>query len=138
MRDQRAQTLAQILVQYSTAVKPGDVCVIQGSSSGEPLILAIYEEILRAGGNPIVQMSPEEAVASYYALASDDQLDWVSPTATWLAENADVGIVMVTDPACSGAVAPCTWLPAAACCAPVPNVRMLGVAAVPSLLAAAL
>ena len=54
MRDQRAEALARILVQYSAAVKEGDVCVIQGGTMAEPLIQAVYEEILRAGGLPIM------------------------------------------------------------------------------------
>jgi aminopeptidase len=58
MRDQRVENLAKILVQYSTQVKKDDAVVIGGASSAEPLILAIYEEVLRAGGNPIVQMAP--------------------------------------------------------------------------------
>jgi aminopeptidase len=97
VRDQRADNLAKILVRYSTQVKEGDVCVVTGASSAEPLILAIYEEVLRAGGNPIVQMAPEEAAASFYRLASDAQLDWVSPTAEWTAEHADVRIGVISD-----------------------------------------
>jgi len=97
MRDPRAENLAKILVRYSTEVTKGDVVVIAGASSGEPLLLAIYEEVLRAGGNPIMQMTPEEAAASFYRLADDDQLDWIAPTATWTYENADVLIRVISD-----------------------------------------
>ena len=97
MRDHRAEALAQILVRYSTKVAKGDVCVIQGTTTAEPLVLAVYEEVLRAGGLPIVQMSPEEASASFFELASDEQLDWIPPTAEWAAENADVRIALMAD-----------------------------------------
>ena len=97
MRDQRVESLAKILVQYSTAVKKDDVVVIGGGSSAEPLLLAVYEEVLRAGGNPIVQMTPEEAGASFYRLASDDQLDWIPPTSQWVYEHADVVIRVISD-----------------------------------------
>jgi aminopeptidase len=97
MRDQRAQALAQILVQYSTKVAEDDVCVISGATSAEALVLAVYEEVLRAGGLPIVQMAPEEGLASYYRLAGDKQLEWVAPTATWLAEHADVRIAIISE-----------------------------------------
>ena len=43
MRDQRADALAQILVRYSTGVKKGDVCVIQSTTTAEPLVQAVYE-----------------------------------------------------------------------------------------------
>jgi aminopeptidase len=97
MRDQRVENLAKILVQYSTGVKKDDVVVISGASSAEPLVLSTYEEVLRAGGYPIVQMAPEEAQASFYRLAADHQLDWVSPTSQWIYENADVVISIISD-----------------------------------------
>jgi aminopeptidase len=97
MRDQRAENLAKILVQYSTKVENGETVVIGGASSAEPLLLAIYEEVLRAGGNPIMQMSPEEAAASFYRLASGEQLDWIPPTTAWTYENADVVIRVISD-----------------------------------------
>jgi aminopeptidase len=97
MRDQRCDALAQILVQYSTKVAKGDVCVIQGTSGAEPLIQAVYEEVLRAGGLPILQMSTEQAQSAFFELAQDEQLDWVPPTATWAAENADVRFAILGD-----------------------------------------
>ena len=92
MRDQRAESLAQILVRYSTKVSEGDVCVVQSTTSGEPLAQAVYEEVLRAGGLPVLQLTTDDAGAAFYELASDAQLDWIPPTATWAAENADVRI----------------------------------------------
>jgi aminopeptidase len=97
MRDPRAENLAKILVRYSTEVKPGETVMLGGASSAEPLLLALYEEVLRAGANPIMQMSPEEAAASFYRLAGDDQLDWISPTTEWVYENADVVIRVISD-----------------------------------------
>lgn len=90
MRDQRVDNLAKILVRHSTAVQAGDVCVIEGEVAGEPLLQAIYEEVLRAGGNPIVQMSMAAQSSAYFELASEEQLEWVSPVSEWTVENADV------------------------------------------------
>ena len=92
MRDHRAEALAQILVRYSTRVKKGDVCSIASTASAEPLVQAIYEEVLRAGGLPILQLQTSGAQAAFYELASDEQLDWVPPTTEWTVENADVHI----------------------------------------------
>ena len=97
MRDQRADALAQILVQYSTRVQPDDVCVIQSEAVAEPLVQAIYEEVLRAGGLPIMQLTTEGAAAAFYELANEKQLEWIPPTATWAAENADVRIAVMAD-----------------------------------------
>jgi aminopeptidase len=97
VRDQRAEALAQILVRYSTKVKKGDLCVIQSSTAAEPLVQAVYEEVLRAGGLPVMQLSTTGAQAAFYDLASEEQLDWVPPTATWAAENADVRVAILGD-----------------------------------------
>ena len=92
MPDARAQRLAQVLVRYSTEVKPGELCTIEGDSPAQELIQAVYEEVLRAGGHPIVLMNPERAQAAFFALASDAQLEHVSPVARQLTEEADVRI----------------------------------------------
>jgi aminopeptidase len=92
MMDPRVEALAQILVRYSTKVKKGDVCSIAASTAAEPLVQAIYEEVLRAGGLPIMQLQPSGSQAAFFELASDEQLDWIAPTTEWAVQNADVHI----------------------------------------------
>jgi aminopeptidase len=95
MRDPRVTSLARILVRHSTRVGEGDVCTIEGESAAEPLLQAVYEEVLKAGGNPIVNMAMEGQSAAYFEHASDQQLKWVSPVAEWAVENADVRIAVM-------------------------------------------
>jgi aminopeptidase len=97
MRDQRADALARILVHYSAAVQEGDVCVIQGEIASEPLALAVYEEVVKAGAYPIVELLMEGQAPAFFKHAKDAQLDWVSPTALWVAENADARIRLMAD-----------------------------------------
>jgi aminopeptidase len=97
VRDQRAEALAQILVRYSTRVGKGDVCVIQSTTPAEPLVQAVYEEVLRAGGLAVMQLTTEAAQASFFELAGDEQLDWIPPTAEWAAEHADVRIAVMAE-----------------------------------------
>jgi aminopeptidase len=97
VRDQRADALAQILVRYSTEVREGDVCVIQSTTNAEPLVQAVYEEVLRAGGLPIMQLATEGAAPAFYDLASDTQLEWIPPTSQWVADHADVRIAIMAD-----------------------------------------
>ena len=94
MRDPRAEALAKILVGYSTEVKEGEVVSIDGESAAEPLLLAIYEEVLMAGANPILNASLEGQSVAYFKHASNAQLDWVSPVAEWMVENVDVRIAV--------------------------------------------
>jgi len=97
VRDQRAEALARILVHYSAAVQEGDVCVIQGEIASEPLALAVYEEVVKAGAFPIVELLMEGQAPAFFRHAKDAQLDWVSPTALWVAENADARIRLMAD-----------------------------------------
>jgi aminopeptidase len=97
MRDQRAEALARILVQHSTKVKEGDVCLIQGETTSEPLAQAVYTEVLKAGGLPVVEMTMEGQAAAYFDLASDQQLEWISPSARWASEESDVRIRLMAE-----------------------------------------
>jgi aminopeptidase len=97
VRDPRVTNLARILVNYSTKVGEGETCVIEGASAGEPLIAALYDEVLAAGGHPVVAMAFEGQPAAYYRGASEAQLEWVSPLAEWAAEEADCRIAVGAD-----------------------------------------
>jgi aminopeptidase len=93
VRDPRITALARVLVRYSTEVKRGEVCLIEGGVAAEPLLQALYEEVLMAGANPIVNLSMDGQAATYFKHATDEQLEWVSPVSKWAAENADVRIM---------------------------------------------
>jgi aminopeptidase len=86
--------LAKIMVGYSTEVKEGETVSIEGTSAAEPLLLAIYEQVLKAGANPILNVGLEGQSVAYYKHASDAQLDWISPVTEWMADNVDVRIAI--------------------------------------------
>jgi aminopeptidase len=92
MPDVRDERLATVLVRHSTAVKPGELVSIEGDSAAEPLIIAVYEETLRAGGQPIVSMTPRGADAAFFELAGEEQLDFISPVSELITDKADVRI----------------------------------------------
>src|ERR671920_912138 len=92
--DPRVQNLAKILVGYSTQVKEDDVVSIDGESAAAPLLLAVYEEVLQAGGHPMLNVALEGQIAAYFKHASDRQLEWISPFAEWMVDNADVRIAI--------------------------------------------
>src|SRR6201991_1627165 len=92
--DSRTEALAKILVGYSTEVKEGDVVPIDGEHAAAPLLLAVYEEVLKAGGNPVMNVALDGQIAAYFKHASDKQLEWISPFAGWMVDNADVRIAI--------------------------------------------
>ena len=94
MRDPRVDGLAKILVGYSTKVKEGEVVAIDGETAAAPLLLAVYEEVLKAGAHAILNVALEGQIAAYFKHASDAQLEWISPFAEWMVDNADVRIAV--------------------------------------------
>jgi aminopeptidase len=92
VRDPRVDALARILVEHSTGVGRGDVCVIEGPVAAEPLVRALYERVLAAGGHPIVNLDLDGAAATFFEHGSDEQIEWVAPPDRWVAEEADVRI----------------------------------------------
>jgi aminopeptidase len=94
VRDPRAERLAKILVGYSTEVKRGEIVSIDGESAAAPLLSAVYEEVLKAGAHPVLNVSLDGQAAAYYKHASDAQLDWISPVSEWLLDHADVRIAI--------------------------------------------
>ncbi len=55
------QKLAQILVDHSTKVKPGDRVAIETTTNAEALVSEIYELVLQRGGHPHVLLNlPEQ------------------------------------------------------------------------------
>lgn len=97
MTDPRAEQLAAVLVQYSTSVQPGDLVVIQGSPEAAPLLLAIYEEVLKAGGHPHLLVGLPGAEEAFFRLASDAQLDFISPLNRLVIEQFDAIIHIRSD-----------------------------------------
>ncbi|MCC6975546.1 MAG: aminopeptidase [Anaerolineae bacterium] len=103
--DPRVQKMAEVLVNYSLAVKPGDRCLFRGTSPlAQPLMQALTAEALKAGGIPFtyVHMSGEAAVM--LENGSIEQIEMVNPMLKQMYETAEV-IVRIEADEDSGALA---------------------------------
>jgi aminopeptidase len=94
MADPRVDKLANLLVNYSIAVQPGQKVAIQGMALAEPLIRAVYAEVLKAGGHPFVQVILPGLDELFYRHASDQQLQHVPPPVRLMTETYD-GLVAI-------------------------------------------
>jgi aminopeptidase len=94
MSDPRVTNLAKILVGYSTGVKEGEVVAIDGETAAAPLLLAVYEEVLKAGAHAVMNVALDGQIAAYFKHAADPQLEWISPFAEWMVDNVDVRIAI--------------------------------------------
>jgi aminopeptidase len=94
MTDPRLQKLAQVIVNYSAALKKGDITVIKSDPIAAPLVAELYRAALEAGAHPHVRMAPDDLAEILYKCGQDHQLEFVSPLAMHEVEtiNAQIGI----------------------------------------------
>ncbi len=92
MRDPRLTKLAEVLVNYSVGVKPGQLVRLSGPPVAQPLILELYRETVKAGGNPMVRMAPEELAEILLKNGADEQLRFVNPITLHEYETIDCSI----------------------------------------------
>jgi len=90
--DPRVQSMANVLVNYSVAVRQGDWVVIQSPILGEPLADACVRATLAAGGNPLAIFLSGTVQETMLREASDTQLKFISPAVHAIIEQADVSI----------------------------------------------
>ena len=96
--DPRVDKVAEVMVNYSVAVKPNDLVLIRMlDPSAEPLALEVEKHVLKVGGNPVFLMLPSRASEIFFKYASDEQLDWVNPMYKWLWEKVDVMISLIAN-----------------------------------------
>ncbi|MCI3919953.1 aminopeptidase [Paenibacillus sp. TRM 82003] len=76
MADERIVKLADILVNHSLKVQPGEKILISGSTSAIPLIKEVYRSVLRAGGYPHTNVEIPGLLGTFLREASEDQLGY--------------------------------------------------------------
>lgn len=93
--DPRIEKMADVLVNYSIGVRPGNWIVISTSVLGQPLANACLRAVLRAGGNATIFLGSEEAEEILLREASDDQLGFVSPILPVVYDLADASMSLL-------------------------------------------
>jgi aminopeptidase len=92
--DPRHKKLAQVLVGYSTEVRPGDSVRIEAVGSGSPLVREVYAAALRAGGHPEANLVLDETEEALLREGSDAQLEWIRPDLEWTVDEGDVWMMI--------------------------------------------
>ena len=77
MKDPRIERHAKVLVRYSVAAKPRELIAVDATPQAESLVLAVYEELLRAGAWPVLRMQPDGAAEAFYRLGRAHHFDQV-------------------------------------------------------------
>ncbi len=92
VRDERLEKLAHVLVDYSTAIQPGQIVRITGDPIAIPLLEAVYVRCLQAGAHPHLRCTPDSLQDLFFEHANDEQLQYVSPLLKHEVEAIDVSI----------------------------------------------
>lgn len=90
MRDPRLDRLADVLVRYSTEVKPGDLVAIISDPVAMPLVEAATEAVVKAGGNPFWMPRTDSLTEILLTYGTDEQLRYLSPIQMHMVETIDV------------------------------------------------
>ena len=97
MHDPRLEKLADVLVRYSTDVRPGQTVRLAGDAVAMPLLRCLYAAVLRAGGHPLVRVTDTQMTDLLYELGNAEQLAHLSPTALPELEHIDASIGLWAD-----------------------------------------
>lgn len=93
MSDPRWEQLADVLVNYSTATRPGEkVQITMMEVETFPLARAVYAAAIKAGGLPNVEFQSAYLERDLMRYGSKEQLDWIPEMSAYGMEWADVYI----------------------------------------------
>jgi len=95
--DPRIKKFAEILVDYSTRIEPGDKVLLSGEAHAEPLIKAVYQLILERGGHPFTRISLPGMLPLFYKYASEAELNRTCNVLTHIYETFDALIAIRGD-----------------------------------------
>ncbi len=94
MADPRVQKLAQVLVNYSLAIKPGDKLRLSGGVIALPLLREVYREATRAGAFVIGRITDADFEEILLKDGSQEQLEFVSELQRQEIEYIDASLVI--------------------------------------------
>jgi len=73
--DPRIETMAKILVEHSARIQAGDRVLLEGTTASEPLVRALFRQVLLQGGHPYPLLKFPEQNRALFQFSSLDQLD---------------------------------------------------------------
>jgi aminopeptidase len=98
MKDIRIQNLAQILVRYSVRAQRHELIAVDGTAQAEPMAIAVYEELIRAGAFPIVRLAPSEASEIFFKRGQPHHFTSITPIQRAMANHLDGSIYIDSSP----------------------------------------
>jgi aminopeptidase len=97
MPDPRVSKLAQVLVNYSLDLQPGELFTLRTCPLADELNLEVYKEAVKAGANITIQNRIPGTDELFFRYASDDQLEHISPVRKLIVETFDASLYIEAD-----------------------------------------
>ncbi|QQE10855.1 aminopeptidase [Planctomycetota bacterium] len=97
MHDGRLDKLADVIVRYSVGVKKGELVRLSGDPVAMPLLEAIYEKVVEAGGHGYLKCVPDAFTDILYEKGSDEQLQYISELSLEEVKQIDCSIGLWAD-----------------------------------------
>jgi aminopeptidase len=94
MKDPRTEKLADLLINYSISVRPGDRVIIRSWTPAEPLLNVLYGRVLAAGGYPFLDLKFPDTEKLLFDHASDEQLSHISEIEQLAADTFEAVILL--------------------------------------------
>jgi len=85
--DSRIRNLARTMAGYCLDAQPKEAFAINATSAAEPLVAALYEELLRKGAWPLIKMVPDSTSGAVFHHGQDHHFDEVSPVEKAIVEK---------------------------------------------------
>jgi len=82
------------MVDYSTGVQAGETVAITGDVAAEPLLRAIYREVVKRRAFPVLLPRFSGLTTDLLSNGNDEQLQYLSPVERFASESADVMITV--------------------------------------------
>jgi aminopeptidase len=95
--DERVARLADLLVGYSTRVKPGDLVLIASTVLGRDLVREVHARVLEAGGHPFTRIAIDGVAESLLELGGEPQLAWPNPARMDEMKTIDVYVAITAE-----------------------------------------
>lgn len=74
--DNYANVLVNFALNSGNGIKKDEVVFVQVPESAKPLLLSLYQTILKSGGHPIIQYLPDEMEHLFFQNATNDHLNF--------------------------------------------------------------
>ncbi|HOV63860.1 MAG TPA: aminopeptidase, partial [Spirochaetia bacterium] len=100
MKDPRVKRLAELLVNYSISLKPGENCLVESYDIPTDFLEEIVDAVYRAGGHPVLELKRNRLMRALVKGACAESLSVIRESELFRMKmmQAYIGIRGVTNP----------------------------------------